>query len=582
MVRVILSQVKIGKMRIGLIIILNLFCFYFAFAQKGKVTLRIEPVSVETGETFTISVESTVSVNDLEIENLPVSFVPGYSVYNHMKSVMDINTGKMVRFYFHSETGAINNPGKYTIGPVWVKSGGKAYKSNTVELNVGVKTNMQNTEVSADQLKKPVFGVILTNKKSIYEGEPVLVKGKVYCRFSPSYPFDYQTYEMNNTLGRFPLGGQAMSDLKKEKFKGYQFITFEYDKQVFFPSGTGIVKIEPYSMSLYDGYDKYHFTSVGHQIEVKPLPENPPTDFIGAVGSFEISREINNLNLKQGDVFKLKLRVKGKGNLHNILTPKLNLPKGFTIYGDPQVEENFTMGMHGSEGEMIFTYNIRVSDHGRISLPGTSVSYFDPVDEEYISKNTDSTIFEVEKNNGFKKPEVKSEQSGMEELTLEPRTEINNESDGLFFGSVVHWIGIGIPLTLSIFFLFLFPSPEEKKKKVELREKQRKKSKDLSDLIGEMEKLTLSTDGQDDFYRYIERVIKNAVLLKLSEEEEMQITRARIQNFFNDSNRVDLWNLTDELLKISENARFGIISQEQSKAELLEKVKKILKELNVL
>ena len=74
-------------------------------AQNAEVILSIEPKNADVGEVVTITVKSNVQ-GDVEIDNLPSSFVYGYDVMNGMNQEMDHNTGEVITYYFLSQTGA--------------------------------------------------------------------------------------------------------------------------------------------------------------------------------------------------------------------------------------------------------------------------------------------------------------------------------------------------------------------------------------------------------------------------------------------------------------------------------------------
>ena len=88
-----------------LLYILFILSISSAISQKTEVILSIDPVSAAVGEVVTITVKSNVQ-GDVEIDNLPSSFVYGYDVLNGMNQEMDHNTGNVITYYFLSQTGA--------------------------------------------------------------------------------------------------------------------------------------------------------------------------------------------------------------------------------------------------------------------------------------------------------------------------------------------------------------------------------------------------------------------------------------------------------------------------------------------
>ena len=233
--------------------IYTLFVSIFCWGQSASVQLSIEPKSADVGEIITITVRSNVQ-GEVEVDNLPSSFVHGYDVMNGMEQEMDHNTGDIITYYYLAQTGAFGKAGKYTIGPAFIKKGNKTYSSNKVTISIGDKTQMSSSTVTADQLRDPAFGVIQTNKATIYEGEPILVSAKVYANFNPSHLDGYRGYEMTGAVDKNAVGNPSRIVVEPERFKGKQMYAFEYDKNIIFPTGTGTVRITPYTMNLYKGH----------------------------------------------------------------------------------------------------------------------------------------------------------------------------------------------------------------------------------------------------------------------------------------------------------------------------------------
>ena len=319
------------------IISISLFLIsIICIGQTARVKLSVEPKTADVGEIITITVRSNVQ-GQVEIDNLPSSFVHGYDIMNGMEQEMDHNTGEIITYYYLSQTGAFGKSGKFNIGPAYVKKGNKSYASNRRSITIGDKAQMSSANVTSDQLKDPAFGVIQTNKSTIYEGEPILVSAKVYSQFNPSHLDGYREYEMNGALDKNPVGNPSRIIVEQERYNGNQLYAFEYDKNIIFPSGTGTFKITPYTMNLYKGHKSFVLTSNHKIITIQSLPSNPPKDFIGGVGSFTISRTIDAKKIGQGDVIKLTITITGIGNIQNISEPKPKLPKGLIVYGDPVV-----------------------------------------------------------------------------------------------------------------------------------------------------------------------------------------------------------------------------------------------------
>ncbi|HIP31897.1 MAG TPA: hypothetical protein EYG86_03960 [Crocinitomicaceae bacterium] len=562
-------------MKLLLINILTLFFVGIALGQDPEVILSINPVSADVGEIVTITIKSNVQ-GDVDIDNLPSSFVQGYDVMSGMEQEMDYNSGKVITFFYISQTGAFGNKGKYTIGPAWVKKGNKTYKSNTVVVNIGEKMKMSTSGVTAQQLKDPAFGIIQTNKTKIYEGEPIVVTAKIFSNFEPTHLEGYRSYELPGTVDKKELGNAKRIIVDRENYKNQAFYTFEYDKNVVFPSGTGQFKISPYTMKLNQNYKGYQFKSNHAIIDIKPLPANPPKDFVGAVGHFSIEREIEKTKLDQGDVFKMIIRVIGSGNLQNTIEPTLILPKGFIVYGDPEIEEQYVYNSHGTEGNITYKYNIQVNKSGVTKLSPTSISFFDPNKEKYITVATNSSEIKVKEDKSFVAD--LQEEDDLQELNTSVflrKSEIvtNNYS---FFGSVGFWLGATTPFFVALIFLFIAKKREDNADEMQQKQVVKKKKQEVNSSLTTIEK-QITTSDANEFYSQVEKALKTALEVKVVNGENF----SKQELLLHVSNTVSE-NTISKATKMFEKCdqfRYGFTSDEDSKQAVFSDLKSVLEAL---
>ncbi|MFN5879097.1 MAG: BatD family protein, partial [Flavobacteriales bacterium] len=146
------------------------FCFasFQSLAQRPLVLLEIDPKEAGIGEALTITVKSNVE-GEIQID-LPSGFVHGYNVMNGMEQEIDYNTGKVISYYYLSQTGAMPKAGTFKFGPAYVKKGNKVYRSNTVMVTIRKDNtpSFSGEELTAKQLRQPAFGVIEKAKSEIY------------------------------------------------------------------------------------------------------------------------------------------------------------------------------------------------------------------------------------------------------------------------------------------------------------------------------------------------------------------------------------------------------------------------------
>lgn len=547
-------------------------------AQDPEVTLSIDPVSADVGEIITITIKSNMQ-GDVEIDNLPSSFVQGYDVMSGMEQEMDVNTGKVITFYHVSQTGAIGVKGNYTIGPAFVKKGNKTYSSNTVKVEIGEKTKMTNLVVTNEQLKDPAFGIIQTNKTIIYEGEPIIISAKIYSHFEPTHLEGYRSYNLPGTIDRSKLGNSKRIVVEEEFFKNYKLFSFEYDKNIIFPDITGTFQIESYSMKLNQNFKGYQFKSNNAIVEVKPLPENPPTDFIGAVGHFTIERTIENVELKQGDVFKMLISIMGAGNLHNIIEPTPVLPKGYIVYGDPEIEEDYVYNSKGTEGKINYKYNIQVNKPGKTTLPPTVVAFFDPSKEEYVTIATTEAELKVkaDKNYITTTEEAVSDNIEPEALEYLRKSEVK-ENGNSFFGSGLFWMGLSAPLFSAFFFLFLLKRKEDTADETMVKNLSKNKQKQLTVLLAELEK-EKNLDNNNLFFSKIEESLKIALELKLGLASNVNQSRQTLIQTISEKEDSTILSNVKSVFDRCDQFRYGLVASSHSKNEILDELNHLINKL---
>ncbi len=429
-------------------------CSWSSFSQKPLVQLTVEPKTANVGDVITISVKSNIH-GDIEVD-LPQDFTQGYDIMNGMEQETDYTTGRTVTYYFYSHTGTIDKEGTFAIGPAYVKKGNKVYRSNSVSVTIKkIAPEVQSdVQLTARQLREPAFGIITQSAKSIYEGQPLVLSAKIYTRFNATHLENYRSFAMDGVIDKHDIGNSSRILLEEARIRGNSYYTFDYDKKVVFPTGSGKKKIEPFKLVLHSAFDAVSITSSGASVDVKPLPSGAPTSFTGGVGSFTISREVSDTRMRQGDVFTMKVIIAGTGNLQNIGEPKLDLPKGFVLYGDPVMTEDLSYSFKGAEGSVTFEFNIQVNRAGDLTLPQTTFTYFDPFKEKYIESSTGPMLLKIQQDLNFQNT-TNGEQSLSSTLDLwsPMREEMDVPADNtLNFGSPLYWGLLGSPLLVAFLF----------------------------------------------------------------------------------------------------------------------------------
>lgn len=561
------------------VLISFLFSALNSVAQQ-KVDLSIEPATAEIGETFEITITSSIAGN-IDFGDLPDEFLQDNTIRQGTQQQTDLSGNRYVAHYY-SITGIIKKPGNYTFGPVIVTSSNKSYVSNTAVINISPKVKMKSGAVTNAQFRDPAFGVLEVNKTILYEGEPLLIRGKVYSRYNPTHINNYDSYDINGAIVKYPIGSGSSFKTRIISFRGEDFYALDHDKNIIFPTGVGRVTIDPFKLNLHQGMQSFPIESSPLSITVLSLPPNPPKDFIGAVGDFSVARKIPEKKFEQGDVIKLFVEVSGSGNLHNITIPQLNLPKGFTIYGDPVITENFSMGVRGSEGSITYEFNIEVSAAGKTSLPPMSITYFDPEQEKYIQVTTESDSLQIKPSKDYEQftDDDKNEQRTEELIVQEfnPRENSGRIEPGTIYGTGLFWGGVSIPVLSAFLFLFLVKGRENAEEKAAEKASKAKRSNAISENLNAARK-TVSISESNEFYNALEKTLRSSFAGAMNNHETKILNRSEIIGFAQEIG-VDFKNKVEKLLAECEIAKYSFGHSDDQRPAHLKELEEIVQHLS--
>lgn len=551
-----------------------------SFAQKPYVILTVEPEEASVGQIVTVTLK--YNVEGQVVENFPSAFIKGYGVNSFFQYKQDLNTGQMIQEHIVILNGQFTKTGTFKVGPFYIKDGNKSVPSNTVSVRVNNGSVLSSDDFSKEQLKKPAFGVIERSAEKIYEGEPLVLNARVYSTFTPtSKPIRKQNYEVGGVVEMYDLLDASNPSAVKIKRKDYY--TFTYDRKVMFPTGSGILSIKPFDLLLPYGNNAYSLQSNVPRIEVVPLPSGAPRDFIGAVGTFDVSQEATAKDLKQGDVLTLEVIVSGQGNLHNIDKPRIPLKSGMLIYGDPTVEEDYTFTSAGAVGKVTFIYNIQVTKSGDQTIDPVTISYFDPQQEKYITtKSSDTTTFTVKGDPKYTGPVVTDAETDAHSSTdqLAPLSPYRSPSNkpGLY-GSTLFWMGIASPLSLALLLLIVVKRRDENAP-VKMQQENVRLTKNNSRTYLSDARSQLQAGQTESFFSNIEKAITTlAVAVAKLDESQVYARQEIIQGLRDQTIAEEDIRQIAALLDQCDYARYGSQGSAEDQERMLQAVQSLMKKL---
>jgi hypothetical protein len=428
-------------------------------AQQIMLTVSVDNSSPAVGEMIEVIVKTNINGN-IQIA-YPREFITGGGVMNGMSR--QITNSSYTTIFYRSENGSFQKEGEFTIGPATIRKGNKSYTSNKIVVKVKNASSSSSSSTLSQSLpsksmaNKSAFGLIETNKSSVYIGEPISITARVFAQFEPKTFENYREYTSKGLPDKHKIPNPEVTNVELKTFQNKKYYSFSYDKSISFPAEAGTFSVQPFQLTLGHFFDQERISSEPTSITVKPLPSGSPASFKGSVGKMNVERFIRKTASKQGDVAIVSFVFSGYGNLHSIEIPDLQLPSSIQLYGDPIIKEEFEFTEKGAEGKLIIDYNIQFLDPGNLKIPHFDFSFFDLETEKFVEIQLDSIVFSVDRTPGFNKAKAKEQAS----LKLASK-KILQESNSSFFTpkSMLIMGGIGFSLLALLFIIF-----KRKKKK---------------------------------------------------------------------------------------------------------------------
>src|SRR6266478_1671115 len=127
--------------------------------------------------------------------------------------------------------------------------------------------------------------------------------------------------------------------------------------------------------------------------EVKPLPQNAPPSFSGAIGNFTMTTEAKPKSVQVGDPITVTATITGRGNFDRVNAPALEDDRGWHKYpASSKFKNDDEVGISGTKTfEMVLSPNEK-----KQNIPLLAFSYFDPAKEQYVTLRSDPIAIEVQ------------------------------------------------------------------------------------------------------------------------------------------------------------------------------------------
>ncbi len=389
---------KIGKLLLVCAVLLH----GVAFGQNATLTASCSKTTVGLNEPFRI----TFTTNTRKGTITPPNFEKFIVVSGpYQSSQTQIINGRMSSQRSIAYEIVAQEEGVFTLPPARMKVSGQELESNRLKITVkaGARRNSR-----AERNAKESFNVrILASKKSVYVGEPIVLKFRATL-FDPVRDLSIiQAPNFENVL-------QQQLEFKQESTRevvGNKMATvLDFDKRLILPNKPGTLggqelkisgqvqvptgRRDFFNMPLTKFVPQVATANIP-AVKIKPLPEGAPEDFQGGVGELKLVREISRKEVSGSESITIKLRVEGAGNFNTLEVPELIQPEGFDVY-DPKYNENIRYSERGIRGYKEYEYLLVPQYRGSFIVPEMQWSYFNTRTERYETISIAADTLNVE------------------------------------------------------------------------------------------------------------------------------------------------------------------------------------------
>ncbi|MDR3071167.1 MAG: BatD family protein [Endomicrobium sp.] len=362
---------------------------------KASVNKNVMPI----GEPFTYSVTINGTIKTTP-DRYTICIPDEFNVIRKStsKSISVINgTSSMCITYEYALVS--KKTGTFKIPQAKVTFKNETYLTNSIEIRIMPNKNIQNVSTggnnqknadtqASNQTTNKAFVKASVNKKTVYENEKLIYRANVYTSTDLALASRPKVYTPNFS-GFWDDGFKSKNHVEVVGNSNYNVVVYEI---ILYPVGVGVKNILPTEIAIEPIDDFFHVFSMGRgetkilktnkiDVTVIPLPqEDKPSDFLGAVGDFEIKAFVDKKAAETNEPITLTVIVSGNGNMKSVRDINFTDCRDFRKY-DSMVAN--TSG-DSKEFKVIF---IPLTP-GEKEIPSASLSFFNPNKKQYKTIKT--------------------------------------------------------------------------------------------------------------------------------------------------------------------------------------------------
>lgn len=400
---------------------------YSASAASPSVTAVLSNSEAAVGATVQLQIR-VIGARDADApEKIAVD---GLEIYRTGTSQhFEMNNFNVTSSVIYDYTIMPLRAGTFTIPPQTIRVGSNSLRTPELRLNVAdspSRSARPNQNAQPANATKLVFAELIVPKKTSYVGEIVPVE--IRLGFDPrAHPKLLDGPEISGQGFTAQKLQQSGENLETINGRSYDVVTFRTAiaaaRAGKFEIGPVKAKAQvltarrpntPHSRSPFDLFnldDPFSdpsfsdpFSQFGERreveinsepvaFEVKPLPQNTPPSFSGAIGNFAMTTDAKPKSVQVGDPITVTSTISGRGNFDRVNAPTVEDEHGWHKYPpSSKFKNDDEVGISGTKTfETVLSPNEK-----KQSIPLLAFSYFDPVKEQYVTLRSDPIAINVQ------------------------------------------------------------------------------------------------------------------------------------------------------------------------------------------
>ncbi len=401
-----------------LFVIVLIFIVQLVFSDDISIESYVDKTKIGIQEYLKYTIEiSGEKAGDVDPPELPdIDNFKSLGSSSSSSSSYSIINGKMTAEITKSYIYTLQprKTGTFIIPPITIKYKKQVFTTDPIRIKV-IEGSTEPVPPPSNRFKSRdaqesgnisdnLFLLAKVDKRNVYKNEPIIVNYKLYSRYDIAN-LSFSSEPSFNGFWKEDIFLPENINFQREKYDGRMFNVMLMRSTALFPTNTGRLEIPSLGLQVNIRTQSYSFFDLGSTkrytirskpiaINVKELPiENKPINFSGAVGSYRISSNTNQTDIKVGDSFTYTLKISGTGNLKQFDPPILPEIQNLRFI-DPEVSTKINKDK--ISGTKTIKYLVIAQEKGEFTITSINFSYFDTSQKKYITKSTKSYLINVQ------------------------------------------------------------------------------------------------------------------------------------------------------------------------------------------